>query len=280
MVQSISLFNEDAIPLYLSVPLTDKEAFLEALQPFPCHILTDEEILAQSCKEYGPLPRVFPCHLLQQLVKLEFWRMNYCENYIWLDSDSYFIKSFRREDFFPHGTIPYTIQHQGEELLGFAKRANRAKIEKDLRAMTGRIQKAFGREGEFFDFGYAPLIWSSAVLRSLSNDFLLPRQKSIYELLMEYPCEMQLYGEYLLVSKKIPLVPMAPLFKCYHYAEQFYEDQEQGVSEHGLAQQYFGVVMQSNWARVPREKKNDLVRFKKFVKSLIQATERKLRFGW
>jgi hypothetical protein len=91
---------------------------------------------------------------------------------------------------------------------------------------------------------------------------------------------MQLYGEYLLFSKVIPVMPVDPLFKIYHYAEQFFEAQMMGESEFSLSKKYLGVVIQSNWAKLPARKKPPLVRLKRFFSKMfwqINENFRRLR---
>lgn len=262
LAESVLRFNSDALPLYLCVPRKELPAFRECFAGIPCHFLVDEEILDETVRCYGDLPKRFPAHLIQQLIKLEFWRTELCENYIWLDSDCYFIRPFTRSDFFADEQTPYTVMHDNSELLDFARRTGRQKIIDDFSRMTSKLQEAFCRSGDTVDFGYPPLIWSTKVLQNLAG-YLRQRQDTIYNLLAAYPCEMQLYGEYLLYSKSIPIVPTGLLFKVYHYAEQFYEDQEKGENEYSLAQKHLGVVVQSNWARLPKPKKKLHDRFRK-----------------
>jgi len=264
MAESVHRFNADNIPLHVSVPASDLNQFKQCFGNIPCHFITDEEILSKSCQVYGPLPKLFPSDLLQQLIKLEFWRMGFCENYLWLDSDSYFIKTFHITDFFHDGTTPYTIQHLSEDLFDFAKRTNNKKIINDFQKLAIHFQELFKRSGVLYNFGSPPLIWSCNVLKSLYEDYLRPKNKTIFDLLQEYPCEMQLYGEYLLFSKTMPVISIDPIFKVYHYADQFFEAQINGESEFSLSKEYFGIVIQSNWAKLPEPKKPPLVRLKNF----------------
>lgn len=264
MAESVHRFNSDNIPLYISVPASDLNHFKQCFGNIPCHFITDEEILNKSRQVYGQMPRLFPPHLMQQLIKLEFWRMGFCENYLWLDSDSYFIKTFHIADFFYDETTPYTVQHLSKDLFDFAKRTKNKKIINDFQKLAMQFQKLFKRSGPLYNFGCSPLIWSCKVLKSLYEDHLRPKNKTLFDLLQEYPCEMQLYGEYLLFSKTIPVIPIDPLFRVYHYAEQFFEAQMNGELELSLSKEYFGVVMQSNWAKLPEPKKPPLVRLKRF----------------
>ena len=254
MAKSVHRFNMDNIPLYISVPAPDLNHFKQCLENIPCYFITDEEILNKSRQVYGQLPRLFPAHLLQQLIKLEFWRMGFCENYLWLDSDSYFIREFHIADFFHDETTPYTVQHDLKDLRGFAARWNKPNIIRDFEKTAKALQNISDRYGPCFNFGPSPVIWSTHVLKSLHEEYLPKEKKNIYELLEEYPCELQLYGEYLHRSNKIPILPIGPLFKVFHYAEQFYESQMIGESEYSLSKEYLGIVIQSNWSTAKKRK--------------------------
>ncbi|MGV8058361.1 MAG: hypothetical protein AB2L12_10115 [Smithellaceae bacterium] len=270
MAESVQRFNGDNIPLYVSVPLSDLNMFKQCFGNIPCQFMTDEEILDKSYQVHGSLPRRFPSEYLQQLIKLEFWRMGFCENYVWLDSDSYFIKTFRIKDFFYDDNTPYTLQHDSKDLFDFADRIKNTKIKNDFEKLAIHFQKLFHRSGPLYNFGFSPLIWSCKVLESLYKDYLKPNSITIFDLLQEYHSEMQLYGEYLLFSKVIPVIPIDPLFKIYHYAEQFFEAQMNGESEFSLAENYLGVVIQSNWAKLPESKKPPIVRLKIFFNKMFR----------
>lgn len=265
MAQSIQRFNRDNITLYMSVPSLELELFKKTFQNLPCHFITDEEILNSCYKTYGYPPRLFPAHLLQQLIKLEFWRLNRCEYYLWIDSDSYFLKPFSVKNFFHNDDTPLLVMHHAHDLRNFA-RENNPRIEKKLDDRIKAIQKLFGRKGEPFYFGDPPLIWSSSVLEAMYNDFLKPKGMTIYELLYRYPCEMQLYGEFVMAYKIQTIIPTEPFFKVFHYAEQFFDSQRKGESEYSLSKEYLGVVMQSNWTNKKEKKKNDVARLKRFLR--------------
>lgn len=277
MAESVRRFNVDNIPLYISVPLPDLPLFKEHFAEIPCQFITDEEVIAKSIQAYGALPKNFPSDLLQQLIKLEFWRMDYCENYLWIDSDSYFIKPFRVTDFFYDEVIPYTVRHTSRDLFDFANRTGNTKIINDFITMAKRFRKLFNTPGPLYNFGCSPLIWSCKVLESLYRDYLKPDNRTLFDLLQEYNCEMQLYGEYLLFSNVIPIIPIEPLFKVYHYAEQFFEAQMNGESEFSLAGTYYGVVLQSNWAKLPEKKKPPQVRLKNFFNKMSRQISQSFR---
>lgn len=276
LAESVHRFNADNIPLYMSVPASDLNMFKQCFDTISCQFITDEEMLAKSTQVHGPLPHRFPSELLQQLIKLEFWRMGSCENYVWIDSDSYFIRTFTVNNFFHDETIPYTVQHDFKDLFDFARRTGNRKIIDDFEQLATKFQKLFNRTGPLYNFGCSPLIWSCKVLESLYEDYLRPNRITIFDLLQEYHCEMQLYGEYLLFSNIMPIIPIDPLFKIYHYVDQFLEGQMKGESDFFLSKQYLGVVMQSNWAKLP-ERKPPLVRLKRFLGKMARQIDQNAR---
>lgn len=253
LANSISRFNSDHIPFYMSVPAKDLPVFQEVLGNLSSPLFfTDEEILKKTYRIHGKPPKRFPVHLFQQLIKLEFWRKNTCHNYVWVDSDSYFIRPFGKNDFLYDEQYPYTVQHDSLELRQYSEKYDPIVME-DFLWMARRFKNLFGRSGPDYDFGYPPLIWSCRVLESLYKDYLAPDQKTIFDLLRSYPCEMQLYGEYLHYSKIIPVYPTEPIFKVFHYAGQFFESQMQGECEHSLSKKYTGILIQSNWSTIKRK---------------------------
>lgn len=275
MAESIMRFNCDNIPLYISVPAKNLPDFENCFSTIPCTFITDEDILEVSQNKYGRISELFPKHLLQQLVKLEFWRLNLCENYAWIDSDSYFIRNFKSSDFMFSNDTPYTIQDEyntEQELLRMAqamvpKKTREKRVRQNV-ALVKMFRGLFNNKGSFYLFsGTMPYIWSVKVLRSLSEDYLESRQQTIFELLCKYPCETQLYGEYLHFSHVIPIHPRPCMFKCFLYLDDFYISQTNGEYEYSLAKDYFGICMQSNWAKI-QGKKGSVKRLKKHMGEL------------
>lgn len=96
------------------------------------------------------------------------------------------------------------------------------------------------------------------------------KNKTIYELLEQYPCELQLYGEYVHRSNKIPILPIGPLFEVFHYAEQFYESQMMGESEYSISKEYLGIVIQSNWSTL-KKRKSILAKIRKRLRKTVNG---------
>ena len=266
MAESVQRFNCDGIQLIVCVSEEDLPLFESMLRDITCIFLKDEDVLEQCYKVYGRPPELFPKHLMQQLIKMEFWRMGLCDYYLWIDSDSYFLTPFSISSFFGEGNIPRLVMHKSLELRTFAQKHDQRIIE-NLDKTINTIQGLFGRKGESFYFGDPPLLWSCSVMELMYYNFLEPKNISIFELLYKYPCEMQLYGEFCLATNSHKIIPTEPFFKVFHYLEQFCESQQKGESEYSISKNFLGVVMQSNWTNVKERKKHDFKRFRKFLRN-------------
>ena len=253
LADSVDRFNVDSLPFYMSVPEQDIEKFKKALKENNCILLTDEEILEKTSKVHGEFPSYFANRLMQQLVKLEFWRMNASENYAWIDSDTYFIKDFKTSDFMYDRDIPYTILQEFDQEEKKRLWKNIPKKERDRR-IKDRVEHIeyfrglFDNEPHSYDFfGSTPIIWSCKVLKDLNERYLLESRQSIYRLLADYPCEFAIYGNYLLKNECIPIHSKRHMFKNYDYLDEFMVAEMNGENEHTLSKRYWGVCFQSNW---------------------------------
>jgi hypothetical protein len=60
--------------------------------------------------------------------------------------------------------------------------------------------------------------------------------------------ETAAYGEYLLATKCIDIVPTGPFFKVYHWKEMWDFEKGTGLElEENIKENYLGIIMQSNW---------------------------------
>lgn len=252
LAKSVAKFNNDKIPFYVSVPERELELFQEHLSAHTVMVLSDEEIISEAVKAAKCSQkdvRTVPVHLMQQIIKAEFWRVCGCKNYVVIDSDSYFIRPFETADFLWDVDMPYTVMHEGKELLQYAARRGMTKVRSEYIKLRKKFQNIFGRHGRYFDFGPTPVIWSASVWDALRRDYAEAKNTNIFEMIRKHPCELMWYGEYLLYSKCFPIMPIEPLFKVYHYKDQFEEGWQLGENEKTLSENFFGIVMQSNWER-------------------------------
>lgn len=238
-IESVKKFNKDDIKHYVSVPSKELGLFKDRFGS-SIELIADEEIY--DIKEQN--------WKTQQVVKSNFWKLRLCKNYVMMDSDSYFIKQFKVSDFIYDEQTPYTVIHEQKDLfawssnninrLGFNPKSSFADDRK-------KIMTLFERSGKIYDFGPGPIIWSSKVWESLEMNYLKPNNLTFENLIENVPSEFTWYGEYLLVSKVIDIIPIEPLFKFMHYPQQYSDYKNQGYTEEILSENYFGIVMQSNW---------------------------------
>ena len=251
LLVSLQKHNRDQLPFYISTPAADHELLMEVLgkegQNFSYIWIADEAIIAANPRAPKDGQLGMPGGLSQAIIKAEFWRLGLAQNYLCIDSDSVFIRDFGVSDFLASDGNPYTVLHQNKELFQLATNRGHAKVERDLRAETVRVQQLFGRLGPQYYCAPAPFIWSAKVWQSLDDQYLRPKGLTLWDAVTpEYP-ETLLYGEALLNFQAIPIRMIEPLFRIYHYDWQYYTARRLGETEPKLKQNFLGVIYQSNW---------------------------------
>ncbi|NDE11138.1 MAG: hypothetical protein EBZ95_11330 [Chitinophagia bacterium] len=252
LCESIKKFNLDFIPFYLSVPSADIDLFKKIIDfesPYFSnnslfHLITDEEIVAANPKSNIAHYKSIPGYISQQCIKAEAWRLLQCDNYLCLDSDSLFTKAFHLNDFFHSDGNPYTVIHDGTDLLTLANKLNKQDVLVNFYKDSNLLKHEFGREGADYDFGPTPVIWSSRVWATLDQEHLTPQQETIWDAFERLPMELRWYGESVLKYQAIPRHPIHPLFTCYHYEWQYIELQKNPPDRQ---KDSMGIVLQSNW---------------------------------
>ena len=236
LLESINKYNKDNIPFYISVPSSDLKLF-QSILGNNVNIIEDESIHTNTQGWVG-----------QQIVKSQFWKLNLCKNYLCLDSDTYFIKNFYKSDFLYEDSTPYTICHEDKELMEWALRSNLGfDIQKSFQEDRDKVMNLFNRKGTYYDFGPSPVIWNCKVWESLFENYMKPNNISYEQLIQFSPSEFTWYGEWILISKIIPIYPKQPLCKVFHYSQQFQEAKLKGYTEEDFSKNYLGIIMQSNW---------------------------------
>lgn len=271
LAESVARFNKTGRPLYLSIPESDMALFKETCAGMPVELLSDETIIVANPRLDRSAYAKLPGRISQQIVKAEFWRTGIADTYVCLDSDCYFLKPFGEEDFISPDGTPYTVMHEAKELLQFAEIAGMHKIARNRERECAEIKQQFGRVGRCWDFGPIPVVWSGRVWLDLDERYLRPRGMTIIDAINAHPGELRWYGEALLAFRSIPILPVEPLFRCYHYEEQYYFWKQRGETEETIARNYLGICKQSNW-----DKDLDLVKRLRFSK-LRRAVRRMIR---
>lgn len=244
LLASIKKHNIDNIPVYLSVNDNDFEYFKNNLA-FDYVLLKDSVVV--------------PCTITdpwryQQVIKSSMHRLNICKNYLAIDSDSVFITDFYIKDFIYKDSIPYTVMHESKSYLEAMEQINRDSSTVFFKEATLETRKllAINDTERIWDYGPSPYIWSTKVWSEIAI-FLQKKGFTFETFLMEIskktsPSENAIYGEFLRVNKTIEIVPIGPLFKVYHYKEQ-YQLEKKNHNIDVLKKIYLGVIFQSNWRK-------------------------------
>jgi hypothetical protein len=236
--ESIQKYNQDNIPFYISVPKSDEFLFKQLEN---VNIIYDEDIYDITG----------PGWITQQIVKSSLWRLNICENYVLIDSDSYFIKPFSVKNFMYDDNTPYTVMHEQKELHTWVAQSKYNNLPFDPRESfkddRSKIQNIFSREGRIYDFGPTPSIWNCNVWKSFEEEYIAPNNLTFAKVIEYCWSEFTWYGEWLLYKQHFRLWPIEPMFKVFHYHQQYQEYKDLGYTEGQISQHYLGIVLQSNW---------------------------------
>jgi len=247
LAESIRKHNKNKILFYISVPADDVELFKEHLKEFDVIIFDEKDIFVANPKL--DIQKLYSIRggLRQQVIKSEFWRLGISKNYLVLDSDCIFIRDFDESDFLVKDGVPYSIIHEGRDILQATERFGPKKIRQHFLADREPIKAKLNRVGITYDFGYAPFLWNGKVWESLDVNYLTPNGMNFLDAVLLCGSEFTWYGESLVNFRAIPIYPREQLFKHYHYEHQLWADQVLGYNESLLAHNYLGVVYQSNW---------------------------------
>ena len=240
LTESIKTHNKDNIPFYISFPKEDEQLFKNNIDNEYVKFVFDEDIIDVPFQNWHT----------QQIVKSSFWKLGLCENYVMIDSDSYFIKDFYVSDFMYDDTTPYTVMHEQRDLFEWSSKYNHLighNPKNGFMEDRDKIMKIFNRNGRYFDFGPSPTIWSSKVWESLEI-VLKNSNKTFIDLIANTPSEFSWYGEFLLKHRVIDIVPIGPLFKVFHYKPQYEYYKKLGYTEVDFSENYLGIVIQSNFS--------------------------------
>lgn len=235
LLDSINKHNIDKIPFYISVPKKDIELFKSVLG-MDNYILLEDESIEQTGDGW----------IQQQIVKSQFWKLGLCENYLCIDSDCFFIRDFTVQDFMFDQNTPYTVCHEYKSFFEFMQKypLDFDPYESFVKERK-QIMELFGRSGAIYDFGPGPTIWSSKVWKSLEDNYIIPNNIKFSDLIKANGSEFTWYGEWLLYSQAIRLMPKGPLFKNYHYPHQYDFDKHYQYTVDKIAKLYLGIGVQS-----------------------------------
>ena len=241
LMDSIQEYNSDKIPVYVSVPQADVSLFKATLKG-DYKVVSDEEINKNdNLFNRGISPRI-----LAFSTRMNIWMTGIADNYLCLDSDGYFIKSFKVTDFMYDDTTPYTVCHEQKELFYWTVR-NDVGYDPYQYFVNERtsIKNIIGTGGKPLDFGPNPVVWNAKLLQHFNENYLKPNNLTTEDVISYSSDEYTWVGEYLIATQLYKLIPSEPFFRVYHYKKQYDDDKSMGVTLEHIAKNYFGIILQS-----------------------------------
>jgi hypothetical protein len=198
LTNSVEKFVPSEIPFYVVIPKAEHSFFLEkfnsavqqsTIKKIP-NILFEEDILrvcGDSVYKRAILGKMHG-YIIQQIVKLCFYKMNLAEDYMSIDADSYFISPFKFNKFYKNGILMTVSDENKDTYAKFSK----TQIESKVKEYHWIKTKYKEHKDEYTNFIAGWALWSSYNLDKLSN-FL----KENYNEDLSYAIpEMQNYGQF------------------------------------------------------------------------------------
>lgn len=241
---SLRQFNAEAVPVWAVVPDEDVKDFSAALAGLG-EVLPESQFERHLVEE--PVAGIRPGYINQEIVKLAFWELGLVQNYLPVDSDAVFLREFTSSDFMYSTDVPYTVLLEDRDLQVDPEyyETHWQGREQALRA----IQAEIGLDDARLLTCHGHQVLSSAVLESLRDDFLAPRDWSYAEMLERGPYEFSWYNLWLQKSKVVPIELREPYFKVIHSRHQHAELAIRGITSRDIARGYLGVIINSNFSR-------------------------------
>jgi len=255
LYKSVEKHNKDNIPFYLSVPEKDYKLFREKF-PKNIVIFTDEEIWKLAKLDIKKIKKLLGWQQ-QQIIKLCFYKMNLSENYVTLDSDSYFFKDFYKSLFLSDDGIPFTIKNRKDNFdFKYAEKL----WKEDGGMLDGKsvsllesfvaIKESLGgniQDNNWNCYVSTYGIWSSKALKSLEEKIKKDKNWNFYDIIKYSPYELQWYGQWIDLSGVIPLKYIGDIF-CIINGEENYKNNLKryiNIEKDFKFKKYFGVSLQT-----------------------------------
>ena len=236
MIGSIEKHNKDNLKLCIAMP---KKFISEIEIENIDHELIPQEDIIDLSKS-----RINGWHK-QQIYKFEFCRNMSSEDCLIIDSDGFFIKDFYKSDFYDSNGNLYTVMQRFNKLIEDYSYVG-TPYHKNFRifeSLRTHIRDKFRNQGELYEFGPPPVLWSKKVIQDFHKNYLQKNKKSFEDIIVETPLEYNWYGEWLLKREIIDVVPILPLFKNIHSEEEYNKMKELEITQDDLMMDYFGINM-------------------------------------
>ena len=246
--ESIDKFNQDNIPFYVICPRKDIKLFTSLKnnnEKYDYIIISDEEVLSMNKNDNHE-----QSWYTQQIIKLNFYKLNICKHYLILDSDCYFIKNFTINDYIFDSDTPYlpiTEPLKGAETNFMQLFRSLDNKDEELTWNTGS-KNYLKREGKRFCLNL-PCVFSTEVLKDMEKN-LLAKNNITYEKLIEInPYEFEWYCDYIIKYKPINFIVCTPFFLSFYTQTLYTLYRYLGWSEKLLAVYYTGLIMHEGYIK-------------------------------
>ena len=240
LAESLEKFNQNRIPVVVVCPSRDLKLFESRLPD--SRLIADEELVPKSRSIRG----LSEGYITAELAKLNFYRLGFSENVLFVDNDSKFVREFGEDDFFDNSGNLYSILTQDKDLIiDPSYRSYSIPRTRDLQRIYETLQISDSR---LLQIQMNALV-SCKVLAELMEDVLPSLGLDQFQALEISPFEYNWYSIWLQKSKLIPIIPIEPLFKTFHVREQYVSSLINGINEEDISRAYIGVVYNSTWFR-------------------------------
>jgi len=244
LMDSVNTHNKDSLPVFLVVPASDVSTF-QVMAGTNAEVLSEElfasHLVHEETAGFGP------GYINQEIVKLSFWELGLCDNYLCVDSDAVFIRDFTRADFMARPGVPFTFLTEDREL--HVEPGYYADTWINRMKSLEKIRNEIGYQGRWLLTVHGHAVFSATVLKSFVNDFLEPRGWDYKDALAISPYEPTWYNTWLLHAGVIEIVPCEPNVKTFHNSTQHLDYLLREVTTEDLARGYVAVVVNSNYSR-------------------------------
>ena len=238
LINSYEKYNVESLPLYLACPKDDISQFSK-LENNNIKLVSEEEICGDV---FTKDTQWSTGYLNQEIYKLAFWEMGLCSNYMCIDSDAVFIRPFYMKDFMYDDEVPYTSLEEDNDLCS-DRYYNRLYWNRRL-AWISKIEDEMDYHPHHLLTCHGFQIFSSKVLKSLKNDFMIPRGYSYRDLIEIAPYEFSWYNLWLQKMEIIPIHPIGYLFKTFHLKQHHIFYVLQGMKIEDWARGYIGIIVE------------------------------------
>jgi hypothetical protein len=242
MITSFHTHNKENIHLVVSVPEEDVPLFAK-YQDDNVSVIADESYAEKYFTKEMHWGLSFG-YINQEICKLSFWETGIGENYLFVDSDTYFIRDFSQSDFMRDDGTPYSVLTQDKDLQ---VQSYYIEYGRERRERIRRIFEAVGLTDGRLLTCHGMTVLNSTVLQDMKKSFMEPHKYRYDDLIRISPFEYSWYNAWLQKSQIIPVLAVEPFFKTFHMRQEYQFWRTGLISQEDIATQYVGVILNSNW---------------------------------